>query len=140
MVIGYGKRVNTLSPNDTWHLVSYHDDFNLLSCKWLYHMEYNSDGSIDCKKACLVVRGFDHLVGLDYNETFIHVVKRITIRIVLTLAITYDWVIHKLEVKNALLHHDLHEKVYMTPSQGFVHPDFSNMFANNSLYGLKQAP
>ena len=97
---------------------------NLLSCKWVYRIKYNPDGSIERRKARLVVRGFDQLAGLDYTETFSPAVKPTAFRIVLSLAITHGWVIRQLDVKNAFLHGDLHEEVYMTQPQGSVHPDF----------------
>jgi len=111
---------------------------NLLNCKW----KYDLDGSIKFRKARLVVGGSGQLIGLDYIETYIPVVKLTTICIVISIAITYGWVIRQLDVKNAFLHGDLHEEVYMTQPQGFVHPDFPTHVCNlnNSMYGLKQAP
>jgi len=63
------EEFNDLVQNDTWHLVPYCDDMNLLSCKWIYCIECNSDGYIEHQKACLVFKGFSELDGLDYNET-----------------------------------------------------------------------
>lgn len=40
----------------------------------------------------------------DYSETFIHVVKPITIRVLLTIALTYGWVIRQMDINNAFLH------------------------------------
>ncbi|GKD77710.1 ribonuclease H-like domain-containing protein [Tanacetum coccineum] len=55
---------------------------------------------------------------------------------------TRDWPIHQLDVKNAFLHRQLSETVYMHQSPGFVdfaHPDYV-CHLQRSLYGLKQAP
>ena len=115
---------------------------NLFSCKWVYHIKYNLDGSIERKKARLVIRGLGQFTGLDCNETFSPIVKPTTIRIVLSIADTSSWVIRQFIVKHAFLHGDLHEKVYMAQTQSFIHPDFPTHVCNlnNSMYGLKQAP
>lgn len=77
----------------------------------------------------MIVRDFGQPVGLDYNWTFSPIMKPVTIRSVLTLAITFGWVISQLDVKNIIRHGDLHEDVYTIQPQGFVHPDFLLLFA-----------
>ncbi|GAA0139376.1 transmembrane signal receptor [Lithospermum erythrorhizon] len=69
-------------------------------------------------------------------------VKPATVRTVLTLALSQSWPIHQLDVKNAFLHGDLHESVYMHQPAGFrnsVYPNYVYKL-RKSLYGLKQAP
>ncbi|GKA17015.1 ribonuclease H-like domain-containing protein [Tanacetum coccineum] len=59
-----------------------------------------------------------------------------------SLAVSRDWPIHQLDVKNAFLHGQLSETVYMHQPPGFVdttHPDYV-CHLQRSLYGLKQAP
>jgi hypothetical protein len=43
-------------------------------------------------------------------------------------------------MKNAFLHDELHEEVYMHPSPGYSVPDGDVCHLRRSLYGLKQTP
>ncbi|XP_019465416.1 PREDICTED: uncharacterized protein LOC109363620 [Lupinus angustifolius] len=63
---------------------------------------------------------------MDYGETFSPVVKPATIRIVLSFALSKEWPIHQLDVKNAFLYGALKEIVYMHQPMGFRDPDHSN--------------
>ncbi|GJV75638.1 ribonuclease H-like domain-containing protein [Tanacetum coccineum] len=90
----------------------------------------------------LSANGSTQLEGVDADETFSPVVKPGTIRTVLSLAASRHWPIHQLDVKNAFLHGDLPEIVYMHQPLGFrdsIHPDYVCLL-QRSLYGLKQAP
>ncbi|GJU23832.1 ribonuclease H-like domain-containing protein [Tanacetum coccineum] len=60
----------------------------------------------------LITNGTWVLRGIDCDETFSPVVKPATIRTVLSLAVSRDWPIHQLDVKNAFLHGHLSETVY----------------------------
>lgn len=59
-------------------------------------------------------------VGVDSDETFSSIVRPATIRTVLALAMARNWSIHQLDVKNAFLHDDLQETVYMHQPPDFV--------------------
>jgi hypothetical protein len=78
---------------------------------------------------------------VDYDETFSPVVKPATVRTVLTLAVSRDWSVHQLNVKNAFLHGTLFETAYCSQPVGFVDPAHPQLVCrlNKSLYGLKQA-
>jgi hypothetical protein len=71
----------------------------------------------------------------DYNETFSPVVKPAT-------AVSRDWLIQQLDVKNAFLHGTLSEVVFYCQSTGFADPAHPDLVCRlrKSLYGLKQAP
>jgi hypothetical protein len=108
--------------------------------KWIFKMKLNGDGSLERYKARYVLRGFTQRPGVDYDETFSLVVKPATVRTVLALALSRDWLVYQLDVMNAFLHDTLTETVYCTQPVGFVDPAHPDMVCklNKSLYGLKQ--
>jgi hypothetical protein len=131
-----------LLHNGTWKLVPLKPTMNLVGCKWVFRIKRKADGSTDRYKARLVAKGFHQQPGIDYGETFSPVIKPVTIRIVLSLAVASNWDIRQLDVTNAFLHGVISEDVYMTQPPGFVHASYPNYVCHlhKALYGLKQAP
>ncbi|GKE23011.1 ribonuclease H-like domain-containing protein [Tanacetum coccineum] len=133
---------NALISNGMWALVPRPTNVNIVRSMWLFKHKFNADGSLSRYKARLVANGHSQQKGIDCDETFSPVVKPATIRTVLSLAVTRDWPIHQLDVKNAFLHGLLSKTIYMHQPPGFVdsaHPDYV-FHLQRSLYGLKQAP
>jgi hypothetical protein len=63
-----------------------------------------------------------------------------SIRLALSIAATKGWKVHQMYVKNAFLHGDISEEIYMEQPHGFM-KDSSLVFRlKKSLYGLIQAP
>jgi hypothetical protein len=80
--------------------------------------------------------------GVDYDETFSPIVKPATVRTVLATAVSRDWSVQQLDVKNVFLHGTLSKTVFCSQPTGFAnlaHPDLVCRLYK-SLYGLKQAP
>lgn len=130
-----------LIDNGTWRLVPHPSGANIVTGKWIFKHKHHSDGSLACHKARWVVRGYSQRPGVDYDETFSPIIKPTTIRVVLSLAVSRDWPIHQLDVKNAFVHGHLDETVYCQQPSGFVDssaPDHVCLL-QKSLYGLKQA-
>ena len=109
-----------------------------MGCKWVFSIKYKANGSIDRYKARLVVKGFTQTYGVDYVETFSPVAKPNTIRVILSLAENLDWPLHQLDEKNAFLHDDLDEEVYMDIPLGYIRLDETKMVCKleRALYGL----
>ena len=60
----------------------------------------------------------------------------------LSMASMSSWLLYQLDIKNAFLHGDLAEEVYMEQSLGFVAQGEFGLVCRvcRSLYGLKQFP
>ena len=87
---------------------------NVIGCKWVFQVKYNSDGTILKYKARLVAKGFLQNSSIDYAETFSPMVKAPTIRILFSLAITFGWDIQQVDINNAFLNGELNEEVFMS--------------------------
>ena len=76
--------------------------------------------------------------GFDYEETFAPVAKMTTMRTILAIAAFKAWPLNQMDAKNAFLHGDLQEEIYMK-----LPPDMSTTASDEvcklrcSLYGLK---
>jgi hypothetical protein len=65
-----------------------------------------------------------------------------TIRVLLSLAASYGFLVHQMDVKTAFLNRELDEEIYMDQPDGFVVKGEEQNVCRllKSLYGLKQAP
>jgi len=133
--------MKALQNNNTWELTTLSDEKKTVRWKWVFTVKYKADGTIEKYKVRLVAKGYTQTYGIDYQETFSPVTKLNIIWILLSLAANLDWPLHQFDVKNAFLHGDLEEKVYMD-----VPPSFTGRKENmvcrltKSLYELKRSP
>ncbi|GJV14625.1 ribonuclease H-like domain-containing protein [Tanacetum coccineum] len=79
---------NALVKNGTWVLVPRPSDVNLVHLMWLFKHKFQADGTLSHYKARLVANGSSQQLGINFDETFILVVKLATIRTVLSLAVS----------------------------------------------------
>lgn len=96
------EEIRALYSNGTWELVPCRSDTNIVGSKWVFRMKYLSDGSVDRLKARLVAQGYTKILGLDSDHTFSPVVKVVTVRVVLSMAVMQRWPLHQLDVKKCL--------------------------------------
>uniref|UniRef100_A0A2N9HBF7 Integrase catalytic domain-containing protein n=1 Tax=Fagus sylvatica TaxID=28930 RepID=A0A2N9HBF7_FAGSY len=134
------EEMHALELNHTWDLIPKPAGTSIVGCRWVFTVKQNPDGTVDRLKARLVAKGFTQTYGLDYTETFSPVAKLNSIRIIISLAANLDWPLHQLDVKNAFLHGDLTETVYMTQPPGFESKGECVCHLKKSIYGLKQSP
>nr|KYP64655.1 Retrovirus-related Pol polyprotein from transposon TNT 1-94 [Cajanus cajan] len=78
--------MKSLQKNLTWKLVSLPTGKKVISCKWIFKRKDGIPGVEAPRfKARLVARGFTQVEGVDYNEIFSPIVKRCSIRILLSI-------------------------------------------------------
>ena len=136
------EEMDALNGNGTWNLVHLPTGKKAIGCRWVFAVKVNPDGSVARLKARLVAKGYAQTYGVDYSDTFSPVAKMTSIRLFISLATTHNWDLHQLDIKNAILHGDLQEEVYMEQPPGFVAQGEIGKVCRlrKSLYGLKQSP
>ena len=74
-------------------------------------------------------------------ETFSHVSKKDSLRIIMTLVAHFDFDLHQMDVKTTFLNGNLEEEVYMKQPKGFSFSGGEHLVCKlkKSIYGLKQA-
>ena len=136
------EEMDALRKNNTWSITVLPHNKRAIGCKWVFTVKCKADGNVERYKARLVAKGFTQTHGIDYQETFAPVAKINSIRILLSLAVNFNWPLHQFDVKNAFLNGELHEEVYMSLPPGFEENLGRDKVCKlkKSLYGLKQSP
>ena len=56
--IAMKEKLDALSKNHTWNLVTLLPRKSVVGCKWIYKIKIRSNGSIECYKISFVTKGF----------------------------------------------------------------------------------
>ena len=135
------EEMRALKKNNTWELVNLPKGKTKVGCKWVFTTKHRANGTLERYKVRLVAKGYTQTHEIDYQETFALVAKMNIVRILLSLATNFDWPLQQFDVKNAFLHGDLEEELYMELPPGFIKDSMRKKVCrlNKALYGLKQS-
>ncbi|KAD4585600.1 hypothetical protein E3N88_23201 [Mikania micrantha] len=116
------NEIDSILQNHTWELLDLPSGCKPLGYRWIFKRKKKADVSIDKYKARLVIKGFRQKEGLDYFDTYSHVTRITSIRLMLAKATLRYLEVHKMDVKTAFQNGDLEEEVYMEQPEGFSAP------------------
>ena len=132
------KQMASFKTMNTWKLVPYPKDAPVLSGKWVYKIKKKVDKSI-LYKARWVVRGFEQIHGVNYDQTFASVVKSMSFKALFAIMAYYDLECEQMDVITAFLNALLKETIYVEQPTGYATGN-SVCLLLRALYGLKQSP
>jgi hypothetical protein len=99
------------------------------------------DDEVVRNKARLIAQGFSQVEGLDFEETFTHVARLETIRILLVFAASKGFKLYQMDMKSDFLNCVIQEKVFVRQITCFENLKYPNRVYkfSKALYELKQA-
>jgi hypothetical protein len=97
------EQLETFERNQVWTLVEPSRDVNVIRTRWVFKNKQGEDGEIVRNKTRLIAQGFSQVEGLDFGETFAHVARLETIRILLAFATFKGFKLYQIDVKSAFL-------------------------------------
>lgn len=133
------EEINAHKKNNTWTLVGKPKNAHVLSGKWVYINKTNAEGEVIRHKSRWVVKGFEQIYRIDYDETFSPVTKITALRLILAIVAFLGLHIHQMDFVTAFLNGEIKEDIYVVQPTGFERGDWVCKL-NRALYGLKQAP
>ncbi len=135
------EELDQLEKNKTWVLVLEQDiqrGHKPLFGKWVFKV---INGAIARFKACWVVRGYLQQFRIDFDQTFLVVIKPMAFRVLFAIAAYYDLDIDQIDVKTASLYGTIDPLVYVQILKASETTANKGMVCKllKALYGLKQA-
>ena len=129
----------TLIKMNTWTVQEKPPNQPTVKAKWIFRTKTNPDGTTKTK-ARLVAKGFTQIKFINYEDTFAPVIRKESLRYLLSHAVANDFEVHHMDVETAFLNGKLNEEIYMELPEGFGKDTGKIVKLIRSLYGLKQSP
>ena len=91
--------IKSMAENEVWDVVQLPKGHKPVGCKWIFKTKLDCNGNIERHEARLVAKVFNQKEGIDYTETFSHVSRKNSLRIIMALIAQYDLELHQMDVK-----------------------------------------
>lgn len=125
--------LNSMKKHNVWTLVTKPEGKKIIRSNWVLRTKENGT-----RKARLVASAWDW-TGAEEN-VYAPVANTITIRTFLVNAVQKGMRIDQMDIKNAFLHGDIVDEVYISQPPGFVKDKGKVCRLNKAIYGLNISP
>jgi predicted protein tyrosine phosphatase len=135
------QQYSSLMDNGTWILVDLPPNRVVVNIMWIYKVvKSDTIGDVSRFKARLVAKGCSQRAGLDYTETFSHVIRMASLRLFLAIAAARDIELCQLDIDTAFLYAPIKEDVYIRQPLDFSDGTPKVCHLKRCLNGIKQRP
>jgi hypothetical protein len=110
-----------------------------IGSKWIFKITKNYEGIAERYKVRFCAKRPTQVEGIDFIEFFAPVAKMNPIRVLLSMATTYDLELQQADVDAAFLYGDMDTELYMKQPTGFIEPGKDHFVRKlkKCLYGSK---
>eukprot|EP00253_Pinus_taeda_P024534 PITA_24534 len=89
-----------LHKNEAWDLVELLAGRKPIGSKWVFKKKTNAERKVEKYKARLVAKGYSQVLGIDFGDIFSPVAKVTSIRLLLSVAVAFDFEVEQMDVRN----------------------------------------
>ena len=137
-IIAMHEEIQSLIRTGTFSCVRRPQNCDIVGGRWVYSVKVDPDGNLRFK-ARYVAKGYTQIEGLNYNDTYAPTARLTSVRMLISIVVQNDFLIHHVDVNNAYLHSELDYEIYMSQPEGYVQDPNMVWRLNKSIYGLKQS-
>ena len=93
------EEIESMNANQVWDLVDLLLERRSIGNKWILKIKRKANGSIERYKARLVAKTYTQEEGIDYEDTFLSIVKITLVRLILAIVAHMHLKLYQMDVK-----------------------------------------
>jgi hypothetical protein len=97
------NEMDLILSNGTWELSERPHGCKPVGCKWRFKKQLRPDGTVEKYKVKLVAKCYTQKEGENYFDTYSPIAGLTTIRVLVSMAASYDLTVHQMDIKIAFL-------------------------------------
>ena len=113
------NEIQLLKNNNMWDIVNVLSDQHVLKECWVYKVKCDTHDQVSCYKAHWVVKDYKQQFNIDYDQTFVSVIKLQTYKTLFVLAAHYDLKVNQMNITTAFLYGFIDQVVYIELSHSY---------------------
>eukprot|EP00253_Pinus_taeda_P029140 PITA_29140 len=95
---GHGCEIASLHKNEAWDLVELSAGRKPIGSKWVFKEKTNAEGKVEKYKSWLVAKDYSQVSGIDFGDIFSPIAKVSSIRLLLSVAASFDFEVEQMDV------------------------------------------